>query len=76
MSLSITSANASSGCSDHRDLVVNDEGVSRTFKLSLAQVDAFLATYDSTADMKRTLVLLWAAYRRSQGRPITGVNIA
>lgn len=76
MSLSITSTNAKAGCSLHRNIVIDDEGVSRTFVMALAELDAFLAQFESPAEMKKYLVLLWAAYRRSQGRAITGVTIA
>lgn len=76
MSLSITSANLKSGCSSHRQVVVDDEGVSRTFEVTLPQVDALIDELGGSQQAKRMLILLWAAYRRSQGRAITGVTIA
>jgi hypothetical protein len=76
MALSITSATRESGgdC-DHLEVVVNQEGVSRTFKTSFREIDSLIGEM-TTLEQARLLILLWAKYRRSQGRAIVGVSIA
>jgi hypothetical protein len=76
MALTITSANTQAWCTDHRRIVVDDEGVTREFVTTLEEVDQMIADLGGTQKAKKTLVLLWAAYRRSQGRAVTGVAIA
>lgn len=75
MPLSITSAARQNGpACDHLTVTVNIEGRSVVIPTSFSEIDAIVP--DSDADLLRTLVFTWAAYRRRTGRAITGVNIA
>jgi hypothetical protein len=69
MALSITSITRENGTTcDHIVVTVDDEGTSRTFRASFMEVDKLIDDLGGPLQAKRTLVLLWAAYRRSKGR--------
>jgi len=71
MALSITSIVRENGSTcDHIVAAVNDEGTSRTFRSSFMDVDKLIDDLGGPLAAKRTLVLLWAAYRRSKGRAV------
>jgi hypothetical protein len=63
------------GC-DHIVVSVDDEGTPRTIDTSFPEVDALIERLGGPLQAKRDLVLLWAAYRRSQTRVVIGVDIA
>lgn len=76
MALSITSVTRKNGAQcDHVTVTANDEGVTRTFDSSFGEIDALFSDL-GTGEQRRMLVLLWAKYRRSQGRQVIGVEIA
>jgi len=78
MAITITNITRDGGPNcQHLTIVINDEGSTRTFKTSYGEIDAFLdGHFDSPQEMKKALVLLWARYRRSQGRAVVNVGIA
>lgn len=77
MPVSITSVQRENGPTcDHVEVTVNDEGTTRTLRTSFAEIDRMIEDLGGTQAAKRTLVLLWAAYRRSRSRAVTGVEIA
>jgi hypothetical protein len=78
LALKINSATRINGAScDHLLIEIDDEGVTREVRTSFSQIDAQLNQLNlSPIEMKRTLVLLWAAYRRSKSRAIVNVEIA
>jgi predicted sulfurtransferase len=76
MALSITSITRENGAAcDHVSVVVSHEGVNRTFKSSFGEIDTLM---DRMAPLEqlRMLCLLWAKYRRAEGRAFLGVTIA
>jgi hypothetical protein len=75
--LKITSVTRENGAAcNHVTLVVDHEGVSRTFKSSFPELDALVASLGGPAEAAKTLVLLWAGYRRTQGRTTVNIEIA
>jgi hypothetical protein len=76
MALSITSITRKNGAScNHVTVVVDDEGVSRTFHASFQEIDDLLAE-QTVVEQKKMLVFLWAKYRRAMGRTVLGVEVA
>jgi hypothetical protein len=76
MALSITDvARHNGGTCDHLTVTINHEGVSRTFETSFYEIDQILADL-SLLEQLRMLCILWAKYRRLQGRAIENVTIA
>lgn len=75
MSLSISSATSPSSC-NHLLVTVDQEGTQRQFRMTLAEVDTLLDSFESPAEAFKALVMLWAAYRRKFARTIVGVVIA
>lgn len=77
MALSVTSiaTDGAAGCSDHKVLTINDEGTTRTFKVTQTEV---MERFDSLsrADAVKLLCLLWIRYRQLAGRTTSAVNIA
>jgi len=78
MAITITAVTRDGGSNcQHVTITVNDEGSTRTVKTSYGEIDAFLdERFDSPQEMKKALVLLWARYRRAQGRAVVNVGIA
>lgn len=73
MSISIISTEKENGAScDHLLVTLNVEGETRTFKTTLAEIDALSMTQEDAKE----LIMRWAKYRRLQGRAIINVNIA
>lgn len=62
---------------NHVAIVVDHEGTNRTFNSSFGELDALIARLGGPVEAAKTLVLLWAGYRRAQaGRAIINVEIA
>lgn len=77
MPISITSVVRVNGpACNHITITVDDEGQSRSFESSFPELDALIDQLGGPLAAKKALVLLWAAYRRSQARVVVGVNIA
>ena len=77
MSLSITSVVRENGAGcDHLTVTVDHEGVSRQFKTSFGDIDALIASLGGVIPATKTLVMLWAAYRRAESRSVVSVTIA
>lgn len=75
MALSITSVTQPTGCT-HRLVTVDHEGTARTFTTTFEELDTLIGQYGSPVEAGKALVMLWAAYQRSQGRAVIGVTIA
>jgi hypothetical protein len=77
MALTITNVVRANGPTcEHLTVTVNDEGVDRTFETEFSEIDHIVDGLGGVQDSKRTLILLWAAYRRRFGRSIQNVDIA
>jgi len=76
MAIQITSITDGCITGGHKTLTVNDEGTTRIFNTTLNEVDELIEQLGGNQQAKKVLIMLWAAYRRSQSRTITGVNIA
>lgn len=75
--LRITSITRENGAAcNHVVIVVDHEGISRTFKSSFAELDALVAQLGGPVEAARTLILLWAGYRRLHARTTIAVDIA
>lgn len=76
MPLSITSTTRINGpACNHVAISVNHEGVTRTFSTSFAEIDNTLKDM-TVPEQIQMLVILWAKYRRAQGRPVLNVEFA
>lgn len=77
MSLSITSITRHNGpeC-DHLQVTVNHEGTTRTFDTSFDELDHLIETLGGAVQAQKTLVMLWAAYRRAHSRAVLSTVIA
>lgn len=75
MALSITNIvrEGGPGC-DHVVVTYNHEGVTRTFKTNLKDIDSIAKGEPLQA--LAILVSYWAYYRRLEGRTVMGVDIA
>jgi hypothetical protein len=75
--LKITSVTRENGAAcNHVVVVVDHEGASRTFKSSFHEIDALVAQLGGPAEAAKTLVMLWAGYRRSHSRVVINTEIA
>jgi hypothetical protein len=75
--LSVTSIQRHNGAGcDHITVTVNHEGVTRTFDTTFAEVDALIASLGGQVAAQKSLVMLWAAYRRAHGRGVLNVEFA
>lgn len=77
MPLSITSVVRMNGVQcNHVTITVNHEGTTRTFETSFPELDELITKLGGPVEAQKSLVMLWAAYRRFHSRTTTGVNIA
>lgn len=76
MAISITSIVRKNGpdC-NHIRVTYNDEGTSRTFDTSFAEVDGFKNEL-TALELKELFLTVWAQYRRARGRTVLNVDIA
>lgn len=74
MALTITNISSCTG-GEHLTVTVDREGATHVWKTSRAEIDSLLGGMEPVEQYK-LLVLLWAKYRRLQGRAIQNVSIA
>jgi hypothetical protein len=74
MALTVTSLTRENGPTcGHFIVEINDEGVTRTFKISESEIRDYLQSIDG---YKKALVIAWLRYRKEFSRTLVGVPIA
>lgn len=77
MSLSITNIQRIHGPNcQHIIVTVDHEGTSRQFETSFPDVDVLIDQLGGPQEAMKALVMLWAAYRRRNGRAVLNVELA